>query len=74
MPHPLKINTRSELSKYPLKKMDKVLVLGKRTQTQTHSYLYVWLEKKPLRSLGKALIQFLAARISALQSSTTGIN
>ena len=30
MPHPLKINTRSELSKYPLKKMDKVLVLGKK--------------------------------------------
>lgn len=55
MPHPLKINTRSELSKYLLEKMDKVLVLGKRTQTQTHSGLYVWLEKKPL-SLGKALI------------------
>lgn len=48
MPHPLKINTRSELSKYPLKKMDKVQVLGKKkTQTQTHSGLDGWLEKSP---------------------------
>lgn len=56
MPHPLKINTRSELSKYPLKKMDKVQVLGKKKRKLKPIQVSMAGLRKPLLSLGKALI------------------